>query len=359
MTGCDNYLRRLRKETTLRVGIIGTGAMSHKHAQAYRNIGWELPVCTNTSAEKGRAFADATGAEFVSNYEELIRHPRVDIVDICTLPGFRLPAVELSAKLKKNVLVEKPIATNLDTARKMMEAVRSAGIQLGVISQHRFDDSSRFLKQAIADGSPWKILQADAYIKWYRSAEYYSRPIKGSWAGEGGGALINQAIHQLDVLLYLIGPLDRVAATWQLGAAHDIESEDIVNALLTYANGATGVLQASTAIWPGYPERIEIHGSKGSAMVTGDKLTRWDVQEDVGDPAPIDTAMASGASDPMAISTLTLERQFLDFGDACATGRPPLVSALDGYRALQAVTSIYDSCRQGCAVTLDRLDLAR
>lgn len=94
-------------------------------------------------------------------------------------------------------------------------------------------------------------------------------------------------------------------------------------------------------------------------MVTGDKLTRWDVQEDVGDPAPIDTAMASGASDPMAISTLTLERQFLDFGDACATGRPPLVSALDGYRALQAVTSIYDSCRQGCAVTLDRLDLAR
>ncbi len=337
----------------MRVGIIGTGAMSHKHAQAYQNIGYQLTVCTNTTAAKGRAFAQATGAEFVSNYEELIRHPRIDLVDICTLPGFRLPAVELSAKMKKHVLVEKPIATTLATAQAMMEAARSAGIQLGVVSQHRFDDSTKFLKQAIADGRLGKIIQADAYVKWYRSAEYYSRPIKGSWTGEGGGALINQAIHQLDVLLYLMGPLDRVSATWQLGAAHQIESEDVVNALLTYASGATGVLQASTALWPGYPERIEIHGTKGSAIVTGDKLTHWDIQNDTGEPAPIDRAIASGASDPMAISTLTLERQFLDFGDACATGRAPLVSAIDGYRALEAVTSIYESCRQGRAIVID------
>jgi predicted dehydrogenase len=353
-SGFDNHIRYLRKDTALRIGIIGTGAMSHKHAQAYRNIGYDLTVCTNTSAEKGRAFAEATGAEFVSNYEELVRHPRVDIVDICTLPGFRLPAVELCAQLKKHVIVEKPIATNLETARKMMEVAHGAGIQLGVVSQHRFDDSTKFLKRAIADGRLGKIIQADAYVKWYRSAEYYSRPIKGSWAGEGGGALINQAIHQLDVLLYLMGPFDRVSAAWQLGAAHQIESEDVVNALLWYANSATGVLQASTALWPGYPERIEIHGTKGSAIVTGDKLTRWDVQDDTGDPAPIDHAMASGASDPMAISTLTLERQFLDFGDACATGRAPMVSAIEGYRALEAVISIYESCRQACTIAIDR-----
>jgi predicted dehydrogenase len=352
-SGCDDNRTHSQKETALRVGIIGTGAMSHKHAQAYRNIGYELTACTNTNPDKGRAFADATGAEFVSNYEELIRHPRVDIVDICTLPGFRLPAIELCAKTKKHVLVEKPIATTLDTARAMMEIARNAGIQLGVVSQHRFDDSTQFLKQAIADGRLGKIIQADAYLKWYRSAEYYSRPIKGSWAGEGGGALINQAIHQLDVLLYLIGPVDRVSATWQLGAAHDIESEDVLNALLSYSSGATGVLQASTALWPGYPERIEIHGTKGSALITGDKLTRWDVQDDTGEPAPIDRAIASGASDPMAISTLTLERQFLDFGNACVTGRPPLVSALEGYRALQVVTGIYDSCRQARTITID------
>ncbi len=338
----------------MQIGIIGTGAMSHKHAQAYRNIGYELIACTNTNPAKGRAFAEATGAEFVPSYEELCRHPRVDVVDICTLPGFRLPAVELCAKTKKHVLVEKPIATNLATARAMMDVARNAGIQLGVVSQHRFDDSTQFLKKAIAAGRMGKIIQADAYVKWYRSAEYYSRPIKGSWAGEGGGALINQAIHQLDVLLFLIGVVDRVSAAWQLGAAHDIESEDVVNALLSYSCGATGVIQASTALWPGYPERIEIHGTKGTAIVTGDKLTSWDVQDDTGDPAPIDRAIASGASDPMAISTLTLERQFLDFGDACKAGRAPLVSAADGYRALQAVISIYESCRQGRTIVIDR-----
>ncbi|MHB1673304.1 MAG: Gfo/Idh/MocA family protein [Acidobacteriaceae bacterium] len=337
----------------MRVGIVGTGAMSHKHAQACRNIGYEITVCTNTDPAKGRAFAEATGAEFVPSYQELCRHPRVDYVDVCTLPNFRLPVVELCAVTKKHVLVEKPIAANLETARSMMDIARNAGIQLGVVSQHRFDDSTKFLKKAIADGRLGKIIQADAYVKWYRSAEYYSRPIKGSWAGEGGGALINQAIHQLDLLLFLIGSIDQVSAAWQLGAAHSIESEDVVNALLSFSCGVTGVIQASTALWPGYPERIEIHGTQGTAIVTGDKLTRWDVQEDTGGPAPIDRAIASGASDPMAISTLTLERQFLDFGDACKTGRLPLVSALDGYRALQVVTGIYDSCRQDRQIVID------
>jgi UDP-N-acetyl-2-amino-2-deoxyglucuronate dehydrogenase len=341
----------------VRVGIVGTGAMSAKHAQAYRNIGYPITVCTNTNPDKGRAFAETNGAEFVSSFEEVCRHPRVDYVDVCTFPNFRLPVVELCAQTKKHVLVEKPIATNLATARSMLQAARDAGIQLGVVSQHRFDDSATFLKKAIAEGRLGKILQADAYVKWYRSAEYYSRPIKGSWAGEGGGALMNQAIHQVDVLLFLLGSIDHVSAAWQLGAAHAIESEDIVNALLAYSSGATGVLQASTALWPGYPERIEIHGTKGAAIVTGDKLTGWDVQDDIGDPAPIDRAVATGASDPMAISTLTLERQFLDFGDACKTGRLPLVSGLDGYRALQVVTGIYDSCRQSCRIDLDHAPL--
>ncbi len=134
--------------------------------------------------------------------------------------------------------------------------------KLGVVSQHRFDDSILFLKQALLDGRLGKILQADAYVKWYRSAEYYSRPIKGSWAGEGGGALINQAIHQIDLLMFLIGAVDEVFAYWQLGSLHNIESEDTLCALLHYACGATGVLQASTSLWPGSPERLEIHGTK-------------------------------------------------------------------------------------------------
>src|SRR6478672_3649682 len=318
----------------MRVGMIGTGAISHKHPQVYKIIGFELTVCPDIFEAAGRKFADQHGAEFVSTYEEVCRHPKVDYVDVCTFPDFRLQPIEICAQTKKHVQVQKPIATTLDTARDMIETARKAGIVLGVVSQHRFDDSSQFLKKAISEGRLGKILQADAYVKWYRSEEYYSRPIKGSWATEGGGALINQAVHQVDVLLWLVGPVKELFAYWQLGALHKIQSEDVIASLLRYENGATGVIQAATAFWPGYSERLEVHGTKGTAVITGDKLTTWDVQDDSGDPAPVDREVSSGASDPMAISLTPCERQFLDFGDAIRTGRPPLVSGIDGYRAL-------------------------
>lgn len=336
----------------MRVGVIGTGAISQKHALAYKNIGFEIAVCTNRTRESGQKFAAATGAEFVESVGDLCRHPRVDCVDVCTMPNFRLPIVELCAENRKHVLMQKPMAIDLDVARRMIQTCREAGIQLGVVSQHRFDDSILFLKKAIADGRLGRILEADAYGKWYRSAEYYSRPIKGSWAGEGGGALINQGIHQLDLLLYLIGAVEEVFAYWQLGGLHRIESEDSVSALLRYASGATGVVQASTSLWPGYPERLEISGTRGTAIVTGDKLTTWDGMGDSGEPAPIAQPGASGSSDPMAISVLPFERQFLDFAKACSTGRPPACSGVDGFRALQLVQGIYDSCREGRKVRI-------
>ncbi len=276
----------------------------------------------------------------------------MDFVDVCTLPNYRLPAVELCAQNGKHVLVQKPMAIELETAEQMIVLARDAGIQLGVVSQHRFDDSVMFLKRAIAEGRLGKILEADAYVKWYRSAEYYAPKIKGSWAGEGGGALINQAIHQIDVLLHLIGPVDEVFARWQLGALHKIESEDSLNALLHYSTGALGMIQAATSYWPGYPERIEIHGTMGSAIVTGDQLTAWDVQDDCGDAAPLAHQAASGASDPMAISLLTIERQLLDFGESCTTGRPPACTGMDGFRALQLVRSIYTSCAEARKVEI-------
>ena len=336
----------------MRVGMIGTGAISHKHAQAYRNIGYDLTVCTDIDEKGGRAFAEKYGAEFVAGYEDVCRHPRVDFVDVCTFPDFRLEPLEACARSQKHIQVQKPIATNLETARAMIAAARESGIVLGVVSQHRFDDSSRFLDQAIRDGRLGKILEADTYVKWYRSPEYYSRPIKGSWATEGGGALINQAIHQIDVLRWLIGPVKELFGFWQLGALHKIESEDVVNAVLKFSNGATGIIQASTAFRPGYTERIEIHGTKGTAIVSGDKLTAWDVENDSGEPAPVERDVMSGASDPMAISLAPFERQFRDFGDAIETGREPLVPGEAAYQALEIVLSVYRSCREGRKVTL-------
>jgi predicted dehydrogenase len=137
-----------------------------------------------------------------------------------------------------------------------------------------------------------------------------------------------------------------------LAALHKIESEDVVAAVIKYSSGATGVIQAATAFWPGYTERLEIHGTKGTAIISGDKLTMWNVENDSGEPAPVERDVASGASDPMAISMAPFERQFLDFGDAIRTGRKPLSSGEDGYRALQVVESIYESCRKGSVVRL-------
>ena len=336
----------------MNVGVIGTGAIAWKQAQAYRNIGYRVAACTDRTEAKGRKFAAAWGAEFVATPEELSRRADVDFLDACTFPGYRLAAVELGAKYGKHVLVQKPMAVNLEAAARMIAVARDAGIQLGVVSQHRFDDATLFLQAAIAAGRLGKILQADAYVKWHRTDEYYARPVKGSWAGEGGGALISQAIHQVDVLLHLMGAVDEVFGYWHLGATHKIESEDLVCAVMRYASGATGVIQAATALWPGYPERIEIHGTKGSAIVTGDQLTAWDVQDDTGEPAPVSQVSKSGASDPMAISLVPFERQLADFGEACKTGRAPASSGAEGYRALQLVRAIYESCREGRKVRI-------
>lgn len=336
----------------MKVGMIGTGAISDKHAQAYKNIGYELTVCTDINEEAGRKFAARYGARFVPSFEEVCRAPEVDFVDVCTFPDFRLQPLRICAETGKHIQVQKPIATNLETAHEMLQTAQRAGIQLGVVSQHRFDDSSQFVFRAIQCGRLGKLLQCDCYVKWYRSPAYYSRPIKGSWQVEGGGALINQAIHQLDILRWIAGPVSDVFGFWQLGALHKIESEDVVNAVVRYASGATGVFQASTAFWPGYTERTEFHGTKGTAIISGDKLTTWDVENDSGDAPPLATNVASGSSDPMAISLEPFERQFRDFGEAIRTGRKPLVSGEGGYEALELVMAVYKSCRNGEKVTL-------
>jgi predicted dehydrogenase len=336
----------------MRVGLIGTGAIARLHARVYRRLGYTLRACTNTNEAAGRQFAHDHQTEFLPTAEAICSHPEVDYVDVCTRPDFRLQAVELCARHGNPVHVEKPMATDLETAARMIAVARDAGIALGVVSQHRFDTSTRFVAKALHDGRLGRLLQCEAYVKWYRSAEYYARPVKGTWAVEGGGALITQAIHQLDLVRALAGSVTDVAGAWQLGATHDIESEDVLSAVLRFASGATGVIQASTSFWPGYPERIEVHGTRGTAIVAGDALVTWDVRDDAGDPPPLVTSVASGASDPMAIGLDSFERQFKDFGDAVREQRPPIVSGQEGYEALELVDAIYRACRTSQFVRL-------
>jgi UDP-N-acetyl-2-amino-2-deoxyglucuronate dehydrogenase len=336
----------------MRVGLIGTGAIAQKHAQAYKNIGFELLICSNRNVEAGEAFAARNGAAFAQAFEDVCRHPDVDFVDLCTLPEMRLPVVEACARSGKHIQVQKPVAADLATARKMIDAAKRAGILLNVVSQHRFDDSSIFLSEAIRAGRLGSLLQCDCYVKWHRPPQYYARPGKGTWKSEGGGALINQGIHQVDLLRWFAGAVREVSGVWQLGALHRIEAEDVVSAVVSYASGATGVIQASTVFWPGYPERVELHGTKGSAIITGDRLTSWDVMQDYGPPPPLNPVIQSGSSDPMAISLQPFERQFLDFAAAIKSGYEPSVSGEDGYRTLEIVDAVYRSCRTRQPVVL-------
>ena len=337
----------------MRVGLIGTGAIARLHARVYEKLGYTLRVCTGFRKEHARGFAEAHGAEFVERYEDVCRHPEVDFVDVCTFPDFRLQPLLVCAEHGKHIQVQKPIATTLETARRMVETANHAGILLGVVSQHRFDESVQFVAGAIKEGKLGRMLQCDAYVKWHRTDEYYARAVKGTWATEGGGALISQAIHQVDLLRWIAGPIEEVFGMWQLGAAHRIESEDVLAAVVKYASGATGVIQASTAFWPGYPERLEFHGTLGTAVISGDQLTVWEVARSTGgSQAPVASTSASGASDPMAISLAPFERQFRDFGEAIRSGRQPLVTGEEGYRALEVVEAIYRSCRSGEKVRL-------
>ncbi len=337
----------------MKVGLIGTGAIAHKHAQSYGELGFELVACSNRNAEKGRAFAEQYGAEFYADWRELVARRDIGYVDVCTFPDSHLAIVRECAAKKRSALLQKPMDLTLAACREMIEITKASGVTLGVVSQHRFDDSVIFLKKALGDGRLGKLLQADAYVKWHRPQAYYDRPGKGTWEVEGGGALINQGIHQVDVLMYLAGRVKTIAANWQLAAAHRMESEDVVNALLTYENGATGVIQAATAFWPGYSERIELHGTKGSAIITGDRLTAWDVEDDAGEAAPLSGGSdGSGASDPMAIPIENLKRGFADFAKAVETNGKPLIDGEEGYRALQIVLGVYEAAREGKIVTL-------
>jgi len=337
----------------MNIGLIGTGAIAHKHAECYQELGFSLVACSDRYAKYGQAYADKYGAEFHEDWRELVARDDIGYVDVCTFPDSHLEIVRECAAKGKSVLLQKPMDLALENCREMIDLAKSAGIRLGVVSQHRFDDSTIFLKKAIEDGRLGKLLQIDGYVKWHRPQAYYDKPGKGTWKMEGGGALVNQGIHTVDVVMYLAGRVSEISANWQLGAAHDMAAEDIVNALLKFESGATGVLQASTAFWPGFTERIELHGTKGSAIITGDKLTTWNVQGDAGDDAPLSSAGDdSGASDPMAIPIENLKRGFADFAQAVEKGTEPLITGEEGYRALQIVLGVYEAAREGRSVRL-------
>jgi UDP-N-acetyl-2-amino-2-deoxyglucuronate dehydrogenase len=328
------------------IGIIGTGAIAGKHAMAIQELeGAELKAVCSSSSERAKVAGSALGVEAYWNIDSFLKHPELDLVVICTASGHHLDPTLKAIEAGKHVLVEKPIEINLDRADQMIRSAKEKHVKLGVIFQNRFNPEYMKLKAAIKEGRLGKLLMGNAYVNWFRDEPYYkSSPWKGTLSGDGGGALINQAIHTIDLLLDCMGAFQSVFGKSDT-LFHDIETEDTAAALIQFKSGALGTITASTAIYPGYPERLEIYGTRGSVIVQGGKIKVWDIQGEQSMVIDSTDSKSSGASDPMAIGHQWHLEQYKDFLNAIQLDRPPMVSGEEGRKSLELIEEIYKSAK--------------
>jgi UDP-N-acetyl-2-amino-2-deoxyglucuronate dehydrogenase len=329
----------------LGVAIVGCGGMiGGVHAVALKEIpdarlvgGW------SRSAEKTKRFAEQHRNRAYRSYEELLGDPEVHAVSICLPSGHHADFGAKAAAAGKHVIVEKPIDITIPKATTLIEACRKADRKLAVIFQSRYTPAARKVKQALDRGLLGRLILGDAYVKWYRSPEYYkSNAWRGTKAIDGGGALINQAIHTIDLLQWLMGGIQRVSGLVQT-STHAIESEDLGVATVVYRNGAVGVIEGSTAIRPGFKERIEIHGEKGSVSLEGGNVTAWKV-DGCNEAEYVDAQKVSyGSTSSPAISYVNHKAQFEEIVVAIQQNREPSVNGEEGIRSLQIVLGIYES----------------
>ena len=264
------------------------------------------------------------------------------------------------ARAGKHVLSEKPLDVTTKRIDKIIAATEKAGVRLGCIFQSRFAEANRLIKQAIDQGRFGKLVLGDAYIKWYRSPEYYA---SGAWRGtkklDGGGALMNQGIHQIDLLQWFMGPVAKVQAQTTRALHAGLEVEDLATVMLEFTSGAYGVIEGSTAIWPGHPARVEVHGTDGSAYVEDGAIKFWQfkkaraVDKKVADLMTRESELGSGAGDPL--SSLKIGGHLLqieDFAQALLKDRPPYIDGREGRNAVALIEAIYKSAATGRAVSL-------
>lgn len=328
-------------------GIIGTGAIAGHHAACIEALedAQLIAVCSSLDKRAKKA-EEQFGVPAYSDYTEMVQRPDIDIICVCTYSGAHLEPTLAAALAGKHVICEKPLEVDLERADQMIRGCRLAGVKLACIFQNRFSHDYLKLKQAVRAGKLGKLLLGNAYIKWFRDEKYYSSsPWKGTIKGDGGAALINQGIHTIDLLLDIMGEVADVSARVRT-VKHDIEGEDLGLAMLSFQNGALGAIQASTALYPGYPERLEIFGEKGSVILEGGNISAWNI---IGEEtaATDEKEEDTGASDPMAISTERHQRQFQDMIDAIREDREPAVNGEEGRRSLALIRAIYESSRTG------------
>lgn len=342
--------RPMKQQKDVGFAIAGTGMIASIHAAAIgRTPGARLVAVFGRHEGNRRAFAERWQIPFAaSTIEELTARPEVDVVCVTTPSGTHLDVVEPLARAGKHVLVEKPLEISAERIGRMVEICRECGVLLGGVFQSRFGPGAQFLKRAVEEGRFGRMVLCSAYVKWYRSEAYYrDSSWKGTQALDGGGALMNQGIHAVDLLGWLAGEA-RVTRAIRSRRIHQcIEVEDTVVASLQFESGALGVIEATTAAWPGEPKRIEIRGESGAATLEDDRIVTWafakEAPEDSNIRAEFGTsnALRSGASDPGGIGVEGHQYHIQNFVNVLKGESTLIVTGEEAARAVRIIEGIY------------------
>lgn len=333
-------------------GIVGCGLISAFHGNAVRETpDAQLVSGTDINQDRRDKFCADFDCEPAPDFETMLADDRIDIITVCTPNAYHAMFAVPAMQAGKHVVVEKPPEMTLEKCDQMIAARDANGVQCAISLQVRFRKPIEAIKAAIEAGRFGRLLQGDTYMKWYRSTEYYLSDDWRSKREEGAGVTIQHAFHYIDLLHHLMGPVAEVDARMTNLAHPEVELEDTLNAFLAYANGAQGVVQASTALWPGTDIRLEINGEDGTAIMQGERIIAWEFKDEqpgdaemlsVGDAAQ--KTAASGAADFAFTEHLYMVQDMLE---AIKAGRSPRVSLESARGSLAIAVAMYESADRG------------
>lgn len=345
---------------TVGFGLAGTGLIGKVHAGAIAaTTGAQLVAVCGRDQARTQEFAARYGARAFTDYRQMLEQEDIDVVDICTPSGIHADMGIEAAQRGKHVLVEKPIDISVQRADALISACERAERKLGVIFQSRHLPAVHSMKTAISAGKLGELFLGDAYVKWYRAPEYYSQ---GSWHGtrllDGGGALINQAIHTVDLLRWMMGPVESVFAFAKALRYPHIESEDTLVASIKFKSGALGVIEATTSVAPGFKRRLEISGEKGTIILDGDEIGVWSLEGESQPEQGAEGQSTDGSQDPAAISDRGHRLHIEDMVRVVTSGGEPMISGREARKSLEICEAAYLSARENRVVNLSELDLS-
>ena len=341
--------------TRRRIAVIGLGMAVTPHARSLLDLQGRVEVAYafSRSETRRRAFAEHFDFPTTGDLDRIVGDASVEAVMILTPPNTHLELVERFAGAGKHILLEKPVERSTERALRLVETAERAGVQLGVVFQHRFREASEHLRKLLRQGALGELAAVNVISPWWRPQSYYDEPGRGTLARDGGGVLITQAIHTLDLVLSLTGPVAEVAAITGTTGLHRMETEDFAGAGLRFESGAYGALMATTAEYPGFPERIELIGTKGTAVLAAGLVRLY--WQDGREERFGEEQGTGGGADPMAFPHDAHRALLADFLDALDHGRSPRVTGREALRVHHFIDAVLRSSAEGRAVAVESI----